>query len=257
MLDFSPPRMLRALLIEDEAAARTDLKNKLSAHPEVAVVGEAATLGSARALLASQPCDVVFLDIQLIGGDSFDLVAAVPAGTRIVFVTAYDRYAIRAFEINALDYLLKPVKPERLAEALRRAAPPPQPAGDAEADGPAAALKMDDMVYLRNGQHARFAPVADISAIRAQDNYSEVQLADGTRILLRKTLKVWEAALPATHFMRVHRTQIVNLARVERYQRDGDEHTLLFVAGAGAPISASRYRWSDLRERLAAVHPAI
>jgi two-component system, LytTR family, response regulator len=256
MLDALPPCMLRALLIEDEAAARTDLKNKLSAHPEVTVVGEAATLGTARALLASQPCDVVFLDIQLIGGDSFGLVAEVPPAARIVFVTAYDRYAVRAFEINALDYLLKPVKPERLAEAVRRLAGAPRPATAAEPETPDAALRLDDVVYLRNGQHARFAPVADISVITAHDNYSEVQLADGVKIFLRKSLKAWEATLPATHFMRVHRTQIVNLGRVTRYQRDGDEHTLLFVAGASDPVPASRYRWSDLRERLGAVRKA-
>jgi two-component system LytT family response regulator len=244
--------MLRTLLIEDEAAVREDLRAKLAAHPEVEVVGEAATMRSARARLAQADYDLVFLDIQLVGGNAFDLVPAVRPGARIIFATAHDEFALRAFEINALDYLLKPVAPARLAEALRRAAAPV--VEEPEAEPPAGpALRHDDTVYLRSGLGARFAPVADISVITAQDNYSEVRLADGARVFLRKSLKAWECALPATHFMRVHRTQIVNLARVTRYERDSDEHTLLHVGGAPEPVAASRERWSELRERLRAM----
>ncbi|MSU48934.1 MAG: response regulator transcription factor [Opitutus sp.] len=197
------------------------------------------------------------MDIQLIGGNAFDLVPDVRPGARIVFVTAFDAHALRAFEINALDYLLKPVAPTRLAEALRRLAAAPAAAAESAAEiPPGPALRLDDTVYLRSGLKARFARVAEISLISARDNYSEVQLADGAKVFLRKSLKAWEDTLPATHFMRVHRTQIVNLARVVRYQRDGDEHTLLYLAGAAAPVAASRDRWSELRERLGALRPA-
>lgn len=252
--------MVPALIIEDEASARTDLKNKLAAHPEIEVVGEAATLRSARALLARLDYQLVFLDIQLVGGNSFELVPDVREGARIVFVTAYDQHALRAIEINALDYLLKPVKPERLAEALRRLGAEASRGVDASTETAEAAphvpLGLDDILYLRSGLRARFAPVADISVITAADNYSSVHLIDGARIFLRKSLKAWEDALPATHFMRVHRTQIVNLARVTRYQRDGEERTLLFLEGVNEPVPASRYRWSDLRARLSAIRPA-
>lgn len=243
--------MLRTLLIEDEAPARADLRAKLAAHPEIAVLAEAATVKAARGLLARPDYDLVFLDVQLLGGNAFDLVADVRPGARIIFVTAYDNYALRAFEINALDYLLKPVSPLRLAESLRRLAVPVEDeCGDASA---VPVWRMDDTVYLRSGQQARFVPVAEISLISAQDNYSEVRLADGTKVFLRKTLKAWEDALPASHFMRVHRTQIVNLARVLRYERDGDEHTLLHLEGVDEAVSASRYRWAELRERLGAL----
>ena len=249
--------MPRALLIEDEATARADLRAKLAAHPDVAILAEAATLRSARTLLARTDYDLVFLDIQLIGGSAFDLVPEVRPGAHIVFVTAYDAYAVRAFEINALDYLLKPVVPARLAEALRRlAAAAPSDSEAAAVISPGPALRLDDTVYLRSGLRARFAPVADISVIAARDNYSEVQLADGAKIFLRKSLKAWEDTLPATHFMRVHRTQIVNLARVTRYERDGDEHTQLYVEGVAEPVSVSRDRWTELRERLSAIRPA-
>ncbi len=237
--------MPRALLIEDEPSARADLRAKLAAHPEVTVVGEAATLRAARALLARDDYDLVFLDVQLIGGDSFELVPDVRPGARVVFATAHDRYALRAFEINALDYLLKPVDPARLAEALRRL-PRPAEAGEPETGE----LRPDDVVYLRTGTRARFARVEDISVITASDNYSEVVLADGARILLRRSLKTWEETLPGALFMRVHRTQIVNLARVIECRRDGEEHTALLMAGAPEPVAASRHRWSELRDRL-------
>lgn len=243
--------MMRALLIDDEITARADLRAKLAAHPELMIVAEAATLRDARTLLRRTDYELVFLDIQLVGGNSFELVPDVRPGARIIFVTAYDAYALRAFEINALDYLLKPVVPARLTDALRRLTPIPL---SAEAESPAGpALRIDDTVYLRSGLRARFTPVADISVIAACDNYSELRLVDGSKIFLRKSLKAWEDTLPATHFMRVHRTQIVNLARVTRYQRDGDEHTLLYVEGAAEPVPASRYRWSDLRDRLSAI----
>ena len=245
--------MLRALIIEDETTARADLRAKLAAHPEVEIVGEAATMHTARALLARPDYGLVFLDVQLIGGNSFGLVPDVRPGARIIFVTAFDTFAVRAFEINALDYLLKPVVPERLDQALRRLAAAPAPAPVELETGPL--LRLEDTVYLRSGQKARFATVADISVIGAHDNYSEVQLADGAKIFVRKSLRAWEDTLPATHFMRVHRTQIVNLARVTRYERDGEEHTMLSVEGAAAPVEASRYRWSELRDRLGAIRP--
>ncbi|WP_438479083.1 LytR/AlgR family response regulator transcription factor [Oleiharenicola lentus] len=258
---ISRPPTLRTLIIEDEVPNRVELRAKLAAHPFITVVGESGTLRAARALLQQADYDLVFLDVQIIGGESFELIPDVRPGARIIFASAYDHYAFRAFEINALDYLLKPVDPARLALSLSKLAQP-EPEDD---DAPAAqatnshrqrhALRLDDTVYLRSGQRARFAPVAHISVITAQDNYSEVLFADGTRIFLRKSLKAWEDSLPTSAFMRVHRTQIVNLTHVTNYQRDSDEHTSLFLAGVAQPVSASRLRWSELRERLAHLRP--
>lgn len=247
--------MIRALLIEDELPAREDLRALLAAHPEIQIVGEAATVNTARALLTREDYDLVFFDIHLLGGSSFELVPDVRPGARIVFTTAYDAFALRAFEVNALDYLVKPIAPPRLARALARIAAPevrPQPA----ADETLAPLRIDDTVYLRGGQRARFAPVAELSLIVAEDNYTHVTLARGESILLRKSLAAWEAALPASHFARVHRTRIVNLAHVIRYERQGDG-ALLFVRGAAAAVPASRRTWAEVRARLAELHPQL
>ena len=243
--------MHHALLIDDETTARADLRHKLESYPEVRILAEAATVTAARSLLQRTDYDLVFLDIQLIGGNAFDLVAEARSGARIIFVTAYDAFAVRAFEINALDYLLKPVNPERLATALARLGgiPATHELGGRDAIQ-GVELRLDDRICLQQGLKAQFALVAEISLISAHDNYSEVRLANGVKLFLRKSLKSWEEALPAGHFMRVHRTQIVNLAQVRRYERDRDEHTLLEVDGADERVPVSRDRWSELHTRL-------
>jgi two-component system LytT family response regulator len=245
-----------ALLIEDEIAARADLRAKLAAHPEVQIVGEAATVRQARERLAGADYDLVFLDVQLIGGDGFSLVPDVRPQARIIFTTAYDTFAVRAFEVNALDYLLKPIVATRLAKALRRwAEPAPEQNGRDSAAPVGGVLQLSDTVYLRDGLRARFVPVAQIAVIVAQDNYCHVQLADGSSVLMRKSLKAWEDTLPDDPFMRVHRTQIVNLTLVQRYERDRAEHTRLHVAGVAEPVAVSRDRWPELQQRLIRLRP--
>jgi two-component system, LytTR family, response regulator len=198
--------------------------------------------------------------VQIIGGTSFDLVPAVRAGAAIVFVTAHDLFAVRAFEVNALDYLLKPVAPARLAATMLRVAAELAKAPDSPvAKEPVplgGKLRYDDVIFLRTGLRALFVSLENISLITAQDNYCEVTLADGTRAFMRKSLQVWEDTLPPTYVMRVHRTQIVNLTQVVRYERDTDERTSLFLSCQVEPVSASRHRWRELRERLAVLRPA-
>jgi two-component system LytT family response regulator len=250
--------MLKALVIDDESGARADLCLALSAHAaELAVVGEAETLDQAEALLASADYNLVFLDVQLRGGTGFGLVPHVSADARIVFVTAYNEHALRAFEVNALDYLLKPISPDRLARAVQRsrtalaglAAVHP----DSTAIDPGAAdtpLRPNDSIYLRHGLGGLFVRLRDVSAIEAAENYSTTHLVNGSQFLLRRTMKTWEDILPPTHFMRVHRTAIVNLERITRYERDRGEHTLLFLDGVKEPLTASRKLWPELQARL-------
>jgi two-component system LytT family response regulator len=254
--------MLKALVIDDESGARADLCQALSAHAaEVTIVGEAGTLDQAEALLASADYNLVFLDVQLRGGTGFGLAPHVRAGARIVFVTAYLEYALRAFEVNALDYLLKPIAPDRLADAVKRsraalsAAPAEAEADVSDPGHGAAPLRPTDSVYLRHGRGGLFAALRDVSAIEAAENYSTARLADGSQFLLRRTMKTWEDILPATHFMRVHRTAIVNLERVTRYERDREERTLLFVDGVKEPMSVSRKLWPELQSRLEHLRP--
>jgi two-component system LytT family response regulator len=241
------PSPQRTLLIDDEAAARDDLRRLLAAHPAVTVTGEAGRLAEAQALLGRDDYDLVLLDIQLRGGSGFDLVPLVRPGARVIFVTAHDQYALRAFEVNALDYLLKPVEAPRLAAALSRTAgAAPEPS--------TAALRSDDVVQIKTGPGAaRFVRVADIVLVTSQDNYSDVRLATGEHFLVRQTLAAWEARLPASHFMRVHRQALVSLSRIDGYTHADEETTHLQIAGLGEPVRARRGHWPELRERLTAL----
>ncbi|MBS0659994.1 MAG: response regulator transcription factor [Verrucomicrobia bacterium] len=252
--------MIRALLIDDEPAARADLRRLLAAHPEVKVVGEAASVRSARGLLAEAEYDLVFLDIQLLGGSGFDLVPTVRAGARIVFATAHNAFALRAFEVNALDYLLKPIKAARLADALGRLgpaiatvlAPPSEPPETVIA---VPMLAADDLVHLPTAHGARFAPVREFGAVLAEENYTVVHLLDGTRHFVRRALKAWEEVLPSALFQRVHRTCIANLTRVVGYVRESPKSIALRIAGLETPLPVSRDLWPEVRARLPAMVP--
>ncbi len=242
--------MPRALLIDDEEYARVELRALLAAaHPEVRIVGEAAALDAARKLIARDNYDFLFLDIRLGGRTAFELVPDLPAGKPVIFVTGYEQHAPHAFEVNALDYLLKPVRASRLAEALRRLAEqkPKTPVLPAAAD---TALHLGDIVPLNGGDHARFVRVADISLITAHENYCFVHLANGTKVMVRRSLKSWAGVLPSEDFVRVHRTAIVNLTHVTGYDQATARTLALRLDGLVTAVDVSRQASANVKARL-------
>ena len=243
------------MLIDDEPPARATLRQLLSVHPEVRVVGEAGLLAEARQLLARDDYDLVFLDIQLRGGTGFDLAPLVHERARIIFVTGFDSHALRAFEINALDYLVKPLQPARLSESLRRVTAL-SPLAATSLPPSLHVLAPGDTAYVKTGPGAmRFLPLHAIVTISSADNYSEVTLATGERVLTRQTLAIWEGLLPPSHFMRVQRTLIVNLFRIEGIAHEGRDRTLLRIADRREPVPSRREDWPLLRVRLMALRP--
>lgn len=244
--------MIRALLIEDNAPARADLRDRLKAHPEIVVAGEAESVGRARPLLARGDYDLVFLDIKLRGGDAFELLPLVVETARVIFVTAHDEYALRAFETNALDYLLKPVSPERLAGCLAKLArarisAPFPPAPEKDGRGPLIRLLTDGGMQL--------VAVDDIVAIFAEQNYTQVLLRSGQRRLVRRTLKDWENRLPQGRFIRASREALVALLHIVRFERKGDRAAQIMLAGQNEPINASNRRASSVRAALGRCAP--
>lgn len=245
--------MNRALLIDDEPPACAALRAMLAEHPQVTVVGEAGTMDEARARLAQADYDLVFLDIQLRGGTGFDLVPHVRPGARIIFVTAYDAHALRAFEVNAVDYLMKPVAPDRLARTLQRLEP-----GHSGAPFPGVRpLGLDDRVLLKLGAGTeRFVRLGDIRYVSSSENYSEIAVGTaGERVLTRKTMKAWEEILPAEIFVRVHRQMIVNTQHVLRLDRASEATSRLYLDAVPEPVTASYRYLAALRERLQARLP--
>lgn len=246
----------RALLIDDEPLARMELRRLLAAHPHVEIAGEAGTVADARERLGRGDYDLVFLDVQLRGGSGFDLLDSIRPEAQVVFVTAYDRFALRAFEVNALDYLLKPVAAPRLAATLQRLGDQP---AQAVAGAPAVAatvadqrLTVEDRVFVRTGTATRFVPVSSICAVRSAENYTELVLAGGETVLVLRTLKSWEGTLPEALFVRIHRQALVNLARVKKIERRGEDDVLFHLDAPGAPLPASRRQVSELKHRFTA-----
>jgi two-component system LytT family response regulator len=245
--------LLNALVVDDEPFARADLEELLTEYGGIRVAAEAGSVPEAIGILsgvetaaAPNPFDVVFLDIQLRGGDGFELLPHLPASVPVIFITAHTDYAIRAFEVNALDYLLKPVSPERLAQSIERL----RTAQTGPLSGePAAmpALGPADRVLVRTEGFRCFVTVSDICAISSVGgNYTELYTKSGERLLARTAIKEWEARLPGSEFVRIHRSVIVNKARIVKIQTNGGE-CLVQIQGHEQGFPASRRLGSSLR----------
>src|SRR6188508_1087191 len=178
---------MRALIVDDEPLARRELRRLLGAIPGIEVVGEAGHIDDARVRIEELAPEVVFLDIQMPGGTGFDLLAQLERVPRVIFTTAYDQYAVKAFEVNALDYLLKPIEPERLGMAMRKAlaaAAPQQSATDAPLE----------QLFVRDGPRCWFVPLREVSLFSAEGNY--VRMSWGReRPLLGRSLAALEQKL--------------------------------------------------------------
>ena len=220
--------MFTALLVDDEPLANARMRELLAVHPEIDVIGVAGGLDAARAFLETRSPDVVFLDVEMPGGSGLDLLANVPNATQVVFVTAREQYAVQAFQVAALDYLVKPVDPERLADTVARLGN--QAAGgrglpgnasrrddddlDADQAASAAALGLDDPVSapLADMPTSAVVTVGDICWIESLRNFTRVALRNPPRLVLfRRRLTDWERILPAAAFTRVGRSYLVQL----------------------------------------------
>lgn len=238
--------MFRTLIIDDEPLAREEMHRLLGEQATVTIVGEADDVPNARTLLTSADYDLVFLDIDLGGGTGFDLVSSVRPDARIIFATAHNEFALRAFEVNALDYLLKPISAERMTASLDRLAAPPVDVSENSLP----ALEDADRVLLKNDSGVRFVPLADLTAIITSDNYTDVFIADGSHFLVRRPLSAWEEALPAENFLRVHRQAIINLAQVESMDTPAGGQPTLKMHGMTEPVQCSHRRAPELRRHL-------
>lgn len=232
-------KTLKALLVDDERLARVNLRKLLEAHPEVEIVGEAASCSTAAALIREHHPDLVFLDIQLSGETGFDLLEQTDHSIRVIFVTAYDEYAIRAFEVNAADYLLKPVSPERLGESLGRILTPPS-----EKPRFAKVYEYTDSIYVRlTNSTSTFIKVSSIICISPVGNYSRLVTLEGKRCLVLKTLKQWQEELPSRHFIRIHRSSIINLNHIEKIETQ----SRVYLKNLPEPLEISRRFASKLK----------
>lgn len=197
---------MRALLIDDERLARAELRRLLAAHPEVEIVGEAVNAADGvQQILALKP-DLIFLDVQMPGGSGFDMLAALEEAPEVIFTTAFDQYALQAFEVNALDYLQKPIQAARMASALQRCA---------ARHHRAAASTASRKLFIKDGERCWFVALEDIRLFESDGNYTRVYF-DRHQPLMLRSLNQLEEKLDPSRFFRASRRHIVNLDHVEQ-----------------------------------------
>ena len=207
----------------------------LAEHEIIDVIGEAESVAQAAELVHAKKPDVLFLDIQLPGETGFDLLEKISPAGKIIFVTAFDAYAIRAFEVNALDYLLKPINPARLAQAIERLT-----IYDSAPASAVRPLEYEDRLFIEVDERSRFLKVSDIVVISAMGDYSQIYSSDGQKSLVLKPLKDWEERLPAKHFTRIHRSTIINVEYVERLESWFNRSYRIHVRQLAEPLVMSR-----------------
>jgi two-component system LytT family response regulator len=243
-----PVAKIRAIIVDDEELARQVLREYLSAHAGIEIAAECANGFEAVKAVSELNPDLVFLDIQMPKLDGFEVLELIGNEAAIIFVTAHDEFAIRAFEVHAVDYLLKPVGQDRFEAALQRAkkrlggaqAPQSVPAAElvAAARQPA---HYADRIPVRDGPRVHIIPVAKLDYAEAQDDYVAL-CAEGKKHLKQQTIARLEAALDPARFLRVHRSYIVNLDRISKVEPYGkDSHVAVLHNGTQLPVSRAGY----------------
>ncbi len=243
---------ITAVIVDDEELARAILREYLAAHREIEVVAECSNGFEAVKAVSELTPDLLFLDIQMPKLNGFEVLELIGPGPAVIFVTAYDQYALRAFEVHAVDYLLKPFTPERLSEALERARQrmerneaSPVPALVKQAR---ASAKPVERVLVKDGSRVHVIPVSKIDYIEAQDDYVGIK-AGGKEYLKQDTMAELESLLPQERFIRIHRSYILNidrLMRLEPYAKD----SRVAVLSDGTQLPVSRAGYSKLKPLL-------
>jgi two-component system LytT family response regulator len=246
-----PTSSLDTLIVDDERLARRELRRLLADHDLVSVVEEAANADAAEQAVREHDPDLLLLDVQMPGDSGFDLLERLDAVPHVVFVTAYDEYAIQAFEVNALDYLVKPVEPKRLADAIEtvraRADEALPQAVAAEEDAPTT-LTADEQVFVKDRDRCWFVQLADVRLFESAGNYTRLYF-NGHEPLIHRSLSYLEDRLDPDQFFRASRQHILNLAWVDDVT-PWSKGKLKAMLQDGTEVELSRRRSKQFRREL-------
>jgi two-component system LytT family response regulator len=244
---------MRAIIIDDERLARTELRKLLAEYPEIEVVDEASNAEEGVQKIENQNPDLIFLDIQMPGKTGFEMLQELDHSPAVIFTTAYDDYALKAFEVNALDYLLKPIEPKRLGDAVEKVKK--LYAGNHENHGapswseqPTRLLSEQDQVFVKDGDRCWFVRLADVRLFESVGNYAKVFFGNNKPLIL-KSLNALEERLDPKSFFRANRKHIVNLQAIEKVESYFNGGLLLELKG-GEKIEVSRRQTVKFKEMM-------
>lgn len=240
---------MRAIIIDDERLARTELRKLLQEFPEIEVVDEAANADEGLSKIDSLHPDLVFLDIQMPGKTGFDMLAELDRAPHVIFTTAYDEYALKAFEVNALDYLLKPVEPKRLADAVQKLNLADMKENHMQSENMnRSMLSEEDQVFVKDGERCWFVKLSDIRLFESVGNYAKVFFGSNKPLIL-KSLNALEERLDQKTFFRANRKHIVNLRLIEKIEPYFNGGLLLELKGS-EKIEVSRRQTVKFKEMM-------
>lgn len=240
---------MRAIIIDDERLARTELKKLLQDFPEIEVIDEAANADEGINKIDSMQPDLIFLDIQMPGKTGFDMLSELDRAPQVIFTTAYDEYALKAFEVNALDYLLKPIEPKRLADAIQKLHyaelkdQHPETAGVNQS-----ILTENDQVFVKDGERCWFVKLNEIRLFESVGNYAKVFFGINKPLIL-KSLNALEERLDPKTFFRANRKHIINLRMIDKIEPYFNGGLLLDLNG-GEKIEVSRRQTVKFKEMM-------
>lgn len=238
-----------AIIIDDERLARAELKKLLQEFPEIEIVDEAANVPEGLKKIEEHQPDVIFLDIQMPGKTGFDLLSELDKAPYVIFTTAYDEYALKAFEVNALDYLLKPIEPKRLHDAIVKlqAADIKEYTKEAHSTNHGL-LTEQDQVFVKDGEKCWFVKLKDIRLFESVGNYAKVFFGNNKPLIL-KSLNALEERLDEKYFFRANRKHIINLSKIAKIEPYFNGGLLLELEG-GEKIEVSRRQTVKLKEMM-------
>ena len=235
---------MRALVIDDERLARKELIKLLEDFPEIEILGEAANVDEAYEMINTHNPDLLFLDIQMPGKTGFELLEMLDAVPTVIFTTAYDEYALKAFEVNALDYLLKPIQMDRLNETITKLEPP-QPADEEEKEPK---LGLSDQVFVKDGDKCWFVSLHDIRYFESDGNYIKV-FFENFKPMIHKSLNALDEKLNDRDFFRASRKHIINLSWVESIEPWFNGGLMVKLKG-GDKVEVSRRQAAKFKEKM-------
>ena len=240
---------MRAIIIDDERLARAELKKLLQEFPEIEVIDEAANAEEGVTKIEQQRPDLIFLDIQMPGKTGFDMLSDLERAPQVIFTTAYDEFALKAFEVNALDYLLKPVEPKRLADAIQKLhLPEARETRTISENVNNSILGENDQVFVKDGEKCWFVKLIDIRLFESVGNYAKVFFGANKPLIL-KSLKALEERLDEKTFFRANRKHIVNLRLIDKIEPYFNGGLLLELKG-GEKIEVSRRQTVKFKEMM-------
>lgn len=241
-------KTIRAVLIDDVEVMRITLKKVLEQFPHVELVGEASTFDEAKEVINTLQPDLLFLDIDLNGLTSIDLIGEINCTPKIIFITSHENFAVKAFELNAVDYIIKPISAKRISKAIERITKPNEDLLSSGEDN-SEKFQSDQIILLNFDNKLNFIKIKDINFIEAYGNYTKVNMDDAKLSITYNSIKNWDAKLPGDIFIQIHRSTIVNLLNVQKIEKWTNDTGRLYLKGVEKPFEISRSYFFQIKKK--------